>query len=106
MRSPRLLVQLPSVPIRGYLLEQCPVAMTLIPLLVTNRDFLLLYVSGTCLDLLLYRFGTAVLPLLTSLGLVSFQYYTGLRLVLFWYYTSLAWSSEVLKCLRFETCST
>ena len=39
VRSPRLLVQLPSVSIWGYLLEQCPVVMTLIPLLVTNGDF-------------------------------------------------------------------
>ena len=34
------MVWLLSIPIRGYLLEQCPVAMTLIPLLVTNGDFL------------------------------------------------------------------
>ena len=79
MRSPRLLVQLPSVTIQGSLLEQCPVAMTFIPLFVTNGDFLFTiriwdssrfviiqfwdccisstYKFGTDLILVLYKFG-------------------------------------------------
>ena len=73
--SPRLLVWLSSVPIQGYLLEQCPVAMTLIPLLVTNKDFLFTIHVWDSSRFVTILFGTA-----------AFQYYT-----------SSVWSSKVLK---------
>ena len=80
MRSSRLLVWLPSVPIQGYLLERCPVAMTLILLLVTNGDFLFTirvwdlsrFVTiqfGTVTVSVLYRFGTGLVLVLYKFGL-------------------------------------
>ena len=98
VRSPRLLVWLPSVPIWGYLLEQCPVAMTLIPLLATNRDFSFTirvwdssrFVTiwfGTGLVLVHYKFGT---------GLVSVLYKFSLKF----------WSSGVSEWLHLKMYST
>ena len=52
-----LLDRLSYVPIRGLPLKQCPVAMTLIPLLVINGNFYLQYGLGLVLVVVLYRLG-------------------------------------------------
>ena len=83
--------------------------MTLIPLLVTNGDFLFTirvwdsfrFVTiqfGTVMVLVLYRFGTGPI-------LVLYKFGTGLVLVLYKFSLEF-WSFGVLEWSHFGTCST
>ena len=68
---------------------------------------LLLYVSGTCLDLVRYKFGTRLVSILYRFGtrLVSVRYRFGTHLVSVLYKFGLDfWTSEVSEWTRFGTC--